>query len=119
MLKIYHLGHCTTCQRILRDMPHLERFRLQDIKHEPITAAQLDALKAKVGSWSALFSRQAMNYRRLGLHLQELDEADCRRLILEEYTFLKRPVIVIHGRAYVGHAKKTVEAAQAAARKLS
>lgn len=67
---------------------------LQDIKTDKITAAQLDALKEKAGSYAALFSRRAVKYKEMGLTDKKLTETDYRRLILEEYTFLKRPVVV-------------------------
>ena len=43
-----------------------------------------------------------------------LSEADYRKHILEEYTFLKRPFIWVDEELFVGNAKKTVEAAKAA-----
>jgi arsenate reductase len=114
-LKIYHLSTCSTCQRILKEIPHLERFELQDIKTQPITPEQLDAMRERAGSYEALFSRRAMKYRAMGLHGKALTEKDYRELILQEYTFLKRPVIVIDGQQFTGNAKAVVEAAVAAA----
>ena len=88
-------------------------FSLQDIKTEKITAAQLDALKEKVGSYEALFSRRAIKYKEMGLKVKPLTEKDYRRLILEEYTFLKRPVVVSGDKVFVGSDKGTVEALKA------
>lgn len=113
MKKIYHLGTCKTCQKVIAQLNGGQGFEMQDIKQEPITAEQLDDLKEKVGSYGDLFSRRARKYRSQGLHEQELSEADYRRLILEEYTFLKRPVVVIGDQVFVGSAKKAVEAARA------
>ncbi|HEY4109653.1 arsenate reductase family protein [Puia sp.] len=110
MKKIYHLSTCTTCQRILQDTGAAEKgFVLQDIKTEKITAAELDALKEKTGSYEALFSRRAIKYKELGLKDKTLTEADYRRLILEEYTFLKRPVVIAGKNVFVGSEKKTLE----------
>ena len=83
---------------------------LQDIKGERITPAQLDELKEKAGSYEALFSRRAIKYKEMGLKDQPLTEADYRRLILEEYTFLKRPVILARGGIFIGSEKKTITA---------
>ncbi|HXD77499.1 MAG TPA: ArsC/Spx/MgsR family protein [Puia sp.] len=95
MKKIYHLSTCSTCQRILKEMGAAKkRFQLQDIKTEKITPAQLDELKSRTGSYEALFSRRAVKYKEMGLKEKMLSEDDYRRLILEEYTFLKRPVIL-------------------------
>lgn len=54
-----------------------------------------------------------MKYRSLGLNEKELTEEEYKNLILEEYTFLKRPVIVVDDAVFVGNSKKTVEAAKA------
>ena len=114
MRKIYHLASCSTCQRIIKELNNGDDFEMQNIKEENITPKQLDAMAKKTGSYESLFSRRAMKYRAMGLHEQELTEADYRRLILEEYTFLKRPVILIDDEIFVGNAKKVVEAAKAA-----
>jgi arsenate reductase len=91
--------------------------RLQDIKTEPITPAQLDELKELAGSYEALFSRSALKYKELGLKDKKLTEADYRRLILEEYTFLKRPVVLTGRRLFVGSEKSTVEGLKALIKK--
>lgn len=112
---IYQLSTCSTCRRILGELPGLDRFRLQDIKTTPIDAAQLDALRERTGSYAALFSRKALKFRAMGLHERTLSENDMRELILKEYTFLKRPVIVIGKAVFVGSSKAVVQAAIAAA----
>ncbi len=115
MQKVFFLSTCNTCQRILKELgPLLEGFELQDIRQQPVTAEALDWLRERVGSYEALFSRRARKFRELGLHDQTLTEADYRRLILEEDTFLKRPVIVVGDQVFVGSSKKVVEAARAA-----
>ena len=110
MKKVYHLATCTTCQRILSEThPEKKGFELQDIKTEKITPAQLDALKELTGSYEALFSRRAIKYKEMGLKDKPLMEKDYRDLILKEYTFLKRPVIVNGKKIFVGSEKKTVD----------
>jgi arsenate reductase-like glutaredoxin family protein len=52
-----------------------------------------------------------MKFRAMGLHEQQLTEDDYRRLMLEEYTFLKRPFIILGDQVFIGNAKKDVEAA--------
>ena len=114
MKKIYHLGNCTTCQRIIKELELGPAFVFQNIKEEAITPDQLDEMKALAGSYEALFSRRAMKYRGMGLHEMKLEEADYRRYILEEYTFLKRPVILVDGQIFIGNTAKVVAAAKAA-----
>ncbi len=113
MKKIYYLSTCSTCNRIMKELGITENdFVLQDIKKEPITPEQLDEMKEAAGSYEALFSRRAMKYKSMGLKDKTLTEKDYKRLILDEYTFLKRPVIVIDDQYFVGNSKKVVNEAQ-------
>lgn len=114
MKKVYHLANCTTCQRILKELKPGKDFQLQDIKTEPITPVQLDEMKKLAGSYEALFSRNALKYRALGLNQIALTEKDYRKHILNEYTFLKRPVIILNDKIFIGNAPKNVVAAKAA-----
>src|ERR1700744_3564819 len=108
MQKIYHLSTCSTCQRIIQEVQADKKgFVLQDIKTEKITPEQLDAMKEKAGSYEALFSRRSLKYKSMGLKDQALTEKDYRRLILEEYTFLKRPVALVGSHIFIGSEKKT------------
>jgi len=88
---------------------------MQDIKFEKITPAQLEEMKKMAGSYEALFSRRAMKYKELGLKDKKLEEKDYRKYILEEYTFLKRPVVILNDKIFIGSEKKTVEALKNAA----
>ncbi|MCY1634704.1 arsenate reductase family protein [Marinifilum sp. D737] len=114
MKKIYHLSSCSTCQRIIKELDIDSDFDLQDIKTQKITEAQLEEMKNLSGSYESLFSRRAMKYKELGLKEKVLSEDEYRDYILSEYTFLKRPVLLIDGEIFVGNAKKTVENAKKA-----
>lgn len=111
MKKIYHLGNCTTSQAIIKETGITpKKFEMQDIKFEKITPAQLDEMKKMAGSYEALFSRRAMKYKEWGLKDKSLTEKDYRNYILEEYTFLKRPVVIVNDKIFIGSEKKNVEA---------
>ena len=114
---IYYLGTCSTCARIMKDIPNLKSFTLREIKGDPITPAELDAMKKLAGNYEALFSRIALKYRALGLKNKKLTEKDYRRYILEEYTFLKRPVMIVGKEVFIGNAPKVTAAMVAAAGK--
>ena len=115
MKKMYHLGNCTTCQAIIRATGIDKKgFELQDIKFEKITAAQLDEMKKMTGSYESLFSRRALKYKEWKLKDKQLTEKDYRQYILDEYTFLKRPVVIMGDKISVGSEKKTVEALKVA-----
>ncbi len=112
--KIYHLASCSTCQRIIKELNIGEDFVQQNIKTEKITVKELELMANKVGSYEKLFSRRAMKYKSMGLKDKVLSEEDYKALILEEYTFLKRPVIIVGEEIFVGNAKKIVAAAKEA-----
>jgi len=108
---MYSLGTCSTCAAIIKETGiSPKQFDLQDIKTEKITAKQLEEMKKMAGTYEALFSRRAMKYKELGLKDKQLTEKDYRNYILEEYTFLKRPVVIINDNIFIGSEKKTVEA---------
>jgi len=114
MRKIYHLATCNTCQRIIKELGGEALFELQNVKEKHVSAKELDQFKKVAGSYEALFNRRARKYRSEGLHEKELSEADYKKLILGEYTFLKRPIVVIEDQIFIGNAKKTVAAAKEA-----
>lgn len=105
---IFHLGTCTTCQEIIKTTG-LDKagLRVREIKGDAITPAELDAMKEMAGSCEALFSRRAIKYKEMGLKDKKLTEKDYRDLILQEYTFLKRPVVVMGGKIFIGSEKAT------------
>jgi Arsenate reductase and related proteins, glutaredoxin family len=92
-------------------------FEKQDIKQSEITVKQLDALAKLVGSYEALFSKRAKLYKERDLKDEVLTERDYKRLLLEHYTFLQRPVIVFDNEIFIGNSKKTVESAKEAIHK--
>ena len=108
MRKIYYLKTCSTCQRILKSLPKLGTFILQDIKSEPITVKELEEMQELTGSYEVLFSKRATLYKEMGLKDEKLSEADFKRYILEHYTFLSRPVIIADGKIFVGNSPKVV-----------
>lgn len=109
---IYYLSSCDTCKRILKELAPSKEIDLQDIKSSPLTDNQLEELKAKAGSYEALFSKRARLYKERNLKEKTLSETDYRSLLLENYTFLKRPVMVIGEEIFIGNTKNVVAAAK-------
>jgi arsenate reductase (glutaredoxin) len=65
------------------------------------------------GSYEGLFSRVALKYKALGLKEKKLTEEDYKKYILEEYTFLKRPVIITGNKIFIGNSKNNIAAVKA------
>ncbi|WP_283640509.1 arsenate reductase family protein [Mesonia mobilis] len=110
MKKVYHLSTCDTCKRILKEVNLPDDVEQQDIKTEPITSTQLEEMQSLSGSYESLFSKRAQLYRKRDLKNKDLKEEDYKNLILEHYTFLRRPVFMLDGKIFIGNSKKTVEA---------
>lgn len=112
MKKIYYLSSCDTCKRILNELSPPNDIEIQDIKSEPITVEQLNEMRNLAGSYEALFSKRARLYNERKLKDQQLEEKDYETLLLEHYTFLKRPVILVNNQIFIGNSKKVVAAAK-------
>lgn len=111
MKKIYYLSTCDTCKRIINELSINEHnFEMQDIKTVKITSGQLDEMKKLSGTYESLFSRIARKYKELST--KPSTEAEYKKLILEEYTFLKRPVIINGNEIFIGNSKATIELAK-------
>ena len=108
MKRIYHLSTCSTCKRILKEINPDSTIELVDIKVNNIDAPTLDWIQSKVGSYEALFCKKAQKFRLQGLHEKQLTEADYRSLLLEEYTFLKRPFCINGENVTIGNTKDQV-----------
>ena len=108
MKKAYYLKTCSTCKQILKELDW--KGESQDIRSQKITATQLEEMAKLAGSYETLFSRRATKYKSMGLKERVLEEKDYKKLILEEDTFLKRPVFIIEDEIYVGNSKTVVNA---------
>ena len=108
MKKIYFLQTCDTCRRILKEI-NLEGFDKHEIKANPITVSQLEEMYSFSNSYEALFNKRAKKYKSMGLKNEVITEDDYRQFILEEYTFLKRPVFLVENDIFIGNSKKEID----------
>ena len=114
MKKFYFLSTCNTCQRILKHLDLDDSFELRDIKSTPISSEELAHLKTLSGSYESLFSKRAKLYKELGLKEKTLSDEDYKTYILEHYTFLKRPVLILNNQLFVGNSSKVINSAKTA-----
>jgi len=106
---VFYLQTCDTSKRIMKDLGLDSGFELREIKSNQITPEELDQMKELAGSYEALFSRRSRQFAARNLKGVSITENDYRTLILEEYTFLKRPVTIFNGNIYIGNSKKEIE----------
>ena len=113
MRVFYFLSSCDTCKRILAELPLDSSIAQIDIKKNPLTASQLAQLHALAGSYEALFSKRSQLYKQRCLKDQILSENDIKDLLLEHYTFLKRPVLLYDNKLFIGNTAKVITEAKA------
>lgn len=108
MKKFYYLKTCDTCKKIMKQLD-LTEFSLREIKTDPINEQELIELRNYVSSYEELFNKRSRKYRELNLKEKPLNEKEIKQLILDEYTFLKRPVMLFEDKVLAGNSKKVVE----------
>ncbi|MBV8325362.1 ArsC/Spx/MgsR family protein [Chryseobacterium sp.] len=111
MKKVFHLNTCDTCRKILAQFD-LTDWELREIKKAPITKEELEEMYKKTKSYEALFSKKSTQIKLRGLDVKSLAEKDFKELLLDHYTFLKRPVFLTDKEIFVGNDKKNVEELQ-------
>ncbi|MBY0451314.1 MAG: arsenate reductase family protein [Cyanobacteria bacterium] len=106
---LFWLPYCSTCikaQQFLLDRG-VKIQKTVDIKAEPLSKEQIKELTTLIGSVEALFSKRAMKYRALGLDKKQLTDAEMLDYMHQEYTFIKRPVLVTNtGKILAGFSAK-------------
>ena len=108
MKKVYFLQTRDTCRRILKEV-NTDGFERQEIKANNVSVSQLDEMHQLSGSYEALFNKRAKLYKAMDLKNQILSETDYKQYILDEYTFLKRPVFILNNEIFIGNSKKVVQ----------
>lgn len=111
MKKLFYLSNCSTCKRIIKGWDLPQEVILKDIKTQPLNLSDLKELHQRSGSYQALFSRRAKLFHERQLGAEDLDESRYKALLLEHYTFLKRPVLIWEDKIYIGSSKATIEEA--------
>lgn len=104
----YWLPGCSTCQKAkgFIERHGIRDFELRDIKENPLSRAEVETLAKMLGGADELFSRRAVKYREMKLGEREVSPAEMLDLMSEEYTFLKRPILVMKGKAIAGYFEK-------------
>lgn len=107
MKKIYFLSTCSTCTRIMKDLgPPLAEFEKIDIKLGSLSFSEIDQMRDLAGSYEAVFSKRAIKYK--AFKDQSLQESDYRKLIHDDYTFLKRPVFIVDEQIFIGNRPENI-----------
>ncbi len=99
-MRIYHLKTCDSCKKAIKALKDHSP-DLIDVRADGMPKDVLDALLAQHGP-EMVVNRKSTTWRNLS------DEDRARRpldLLLENPTLMKRPVIAVDGKTYVGWGK--------------
>ena len=108
MKKVFYLKTCGTCKKIMAEF-NLDGWELREIKSAPVTESELAEMYKLTNSYEALFSKKSTQIKAREIDVKNLKEEDFKELILDHYSFLKRPVFIDGDRIFIGNDKKTVE----------
>jgi len=109
MKVFFYLKTCDTCKRIINELNLGSDIELVEIKVNPLNKQQLKTIRSFSESFEDLFNKRAQLYKQRNLNTKILSESDYEKLILEHYTFLKRPVLLYDNKLFVGNSKNTIE----------
>jgi arsenate reductase len=109
MKKVLYLSTCNTCKRIISEV-NTHGFKLQDTKKEPASEEDIEFLRQHVDSYEDLINRRAQLWQKRGLKDQNLSEDDFKKLLLEHYSFIKRPIFIDGSDVFIGNSKKVITA---------
>lgn len=87
----------------------LANWELREIKSNPISEDELEEMYALTKSYEALFSKKSTQIKARGIDVKSLSEEDFKALILDHYSFLKRPVFVSDQEIFIGNEKDNLE----------
>jgi Spx/MgsR family transcriptional regulator len=86
-------------------------FTPRDLFKEPLSAAEIRALAARVpGGVRSLLSTRSSQYRALGLDRKPVSEAELTALMAKEPRLLRRPILDLGDRLVVGFDRAAYEA---------
>jgi arsenate reductase len=107
-IKFYWLPNCSTCQKAKKFIERhgIKDYEIRDIKENPLGREEVVKLAKMLGGAENLFSRRAVKYREMKLNERDLSAEEMIGLMAEEYTFLKRPILIIDGKAEAGFFEK-------------
>jgi len=103
MTIVYGIKNCDSVKRARRWLDeHGVDYRFHDFRADGLTKAQLKGWIAAVG-WETLLNRRGTTWRKLPESERDgITAARAERLMLEEPTLIKRPVLEAAGSVLVG-----------------
>ena len=108
MRVFYYLSSCNTCKKIESQLTLGESVKKIDIKKKKLTEQELKTLHEKVGNYEGLINKRAKLFKQRNIDYKKLEEKDFKNLLLEHYSFIKRPILIYDEKIFVGNCPKTI-----------
>jgi arsenate reductase len=110
-ITIYGIKNCDTMKKARAWLEaHGVAYRFHDYKAEGIDRKRLEGWAKAVG-WETLLNRAGTTFRKLPEERKEgLTEAKALALMLDQPSMIKRPVLDVDGRLFVGFKSETYAA---------
>jgi arsenate reductase len=104
-----YLKTCDICRKILAAINLPDHYTLREIKSSPLNADEIEFLGKRQGSYLDLVNRRAQKFKVEPYNSIELNEESAKNLLAEDYTFLKRPILVTDEKLVAGNGKSEIE----------
>jgi arsenate reductase-like glutaredoxin family protein len=88
---------------------NLDGWELREIKSAPVMESELAEMYKLTNSYEALFSKKSTQIKAREIDVKTLKEEDFKALILDHYSFLKRPVFITAKELFTGSDKSNLE----------
>ena len=108
MKVVFYLKSCNTCTRIIKEIKLDSSFIFREIKSNPLTIKEIEMIHDLSKNYESIFNKRAKLFSEKKLRDVSLTELEYKNYILENYTFLKRPVIIKGEKIFIGNSKKNL-----------
>jgi arsenate reductase len=103
-----YLSTCSTCLRIIKSLGMEDADFLQNVKEQMVTPAQLAFLNNYTNSYEGLINKRGRVYSQMKREGTMFSEAIYKTLLENEYSCLKRPILIWDNTVFLGNAKAIV-----------
>lgn len=102
MLHVIGIKNCDTIRKTRKWLSENEvEYEFIDLKKEPLTIDEINELSFKVGL-DVLVNKRGTTYRNLGLKDKELSDEEMIKVLEQNQSMIKRPVLTLDEAVLVG-----------------
>lgn len=109
-----YLSTCSTCMRIIKSLGIENANFLQNVKEQMVTTEQLHFLYNYSNSYEGLINKRGRVFAQMKREKAVFSENVYKALLENEYSCLKRPILIWNNKVFLGNAKATVVEMKAA-----